>query len=242
MFLRSSLRSSLVLAVASFLNLLVLPANPVWAQTSPTAAPVQADDQRPLSPAQIALFETPHLQNVRQTLTLDYAVVRDGPAAFTDKVAVHVSQIRPDGSKDLRFDFLSGSRRVAYPELDGFRGNPLLMLVMERDVLEMKQTLGLSAAYFRNAIREAFVDAATVADTQVNFDGKMLPAREVSVQPFAHDARLQRLPTVQSKRYTFVLADGIPGSIAEIHVEMPADSTTNLPPFSERFTFQGTEP
>ena len=145
----------------------------------------QAADQRPLSPAQIALFETPHLQNVGQAETLRYQFVRQGPDGFTDNVALHVRQIHPDGTKDLSFDFLTGERRVPYPELDDFRGNPLLMVLLDRDVLEMKQTLGLSATYFRNHIREAFVDHATDDATSFMLDGQRVPAQVVTVKPFA---------------------------------------------------------
>ena len=214
------------------------------AQTPRSEAPAQvapADDPRPLSAAQIALFETPHLQNVRQPLTLDYDFVRGEPNGFTDKIAVHIRRINPDGSKDVSFDFLTGSRKVNYPELDAFHGNPLLMLIMERDVLEMKQSLGLSAAYFRNGIRESFVDRATVTDTAIPFEGRSVPAHRVSVQPFAQDDRFDRLPMVKQKRYSFILADAVPGGIAAISIEMPGDPAMQLPAYSEQVAFQGTE-
>ncbi len=207
------------------------------------AAPVDPpEDQRPLSPAQVALFETPHLQNVSQIETLDYKIVRDGPGGFTDKVALHVRGLRPDGAKDLSFDFLTGERRVAYPELDNFRGNPLLMLVLERDVLEMKATLGVSATYFRNEIRQSFVDRATIVDGEFVLDGKAIPVKLLSVHPFEHDSRLERLPSVQSKSYLFALSDQVPGTIAEIRIEMPANDQQKIPAVGERITFQGVAP
>lgn len=202
----------------------------------------QAEDQRPLSVAQVALFETPHLQNVGHAETLDYQFVREGPGGFTDRLAMHVLQIHPDRTKELSFDFLTGARRVAYPEIDNFRGNPLLMLVLERDAQEMKATLGLSATYFRNHIREAFVDRAVVASTEFSLGGKPVPARSVTVQPFADDTRLEHFPTVQNKTYTFVLSDSVPGTLAEMRIEMPPDEAMKLPAFVQRVTFQGVEP
>ena len=239
-----SLRSFNRLSLALLLGTAFLAGRPVLAQSDQASSASQtaaAEDQRPLSPAQIALFETPHLQNVRQPETLDYEIVRSGETGFTDKILVHVRAIRPDGSKDLSFDFMSGPRRLVYPELDSFRGNPLVMLTLERDVLEMRATLGLSAAYFRNRIRQSFVDQALVADTQVSIAGQMVPGRAVTVRPFARDDRLNRLPTVQNKSYVFVLADGVPGGIAELRIEMPGDPLTHLPPYSERISFVGTE-
>ena len=215
-------------------------ASPAFSQAALPSDPPA--DTRPLSPAQIALFETPHLRNVSQSGTLGYQVVREGAAGFTDTVAMHVRQVNPDGTKDLSFDFLTGPRRVAYPELDQFRGNPILMLMLERDVLEMKQTLGLSATYFRNRIRESFVEHATVAEGTFTLGGRAMPARLLTVRPFAGEARLERLPSVQQKTYVFVLADGVPGMIAEMRIAMPANPAMQVPAFAERITFQGVAP
>ena len=199
------------------------------------------DDTRPLSPAQLALFETPHLQNVSQAGTLIYDFTRDGPAGFSDTVAVHVRRVNPNGTKDLTFDYLTGPRRVQFPELDGFRGNPLLMHTLERDTLAMKDALGVSSNYFRNRIREAFV-AAGVSDGTFTLDGKEVPARIVVLRPFKDDPRLQRLTSVQAKTYTFVLSDAVPGTVAEIRIEMPADGPMAAPAFAERTTFKGLTP
>lgn len=209
---------------------------PAFAQGAPTV-----EDARPLSPAQIVLFETPHLNNINKPETLDYDFVRDGEAGFSDRVAVHVRRVNPDGSKDLSFDYLTGPRQVHFPELDKFKGNPLLMLTLERDTIGMKEALGVSHNYFRNKIREAFV-SATVSDGTFTLDGRTVPARVVVVKPFEHDARLQRMASVQAKTYTFVIADDVPGSVAEIRIEMPADGPMAAPAFAERVTFKGVEP
>ena len=211
-------------------------AHPAFAQGAPPA-----EDARPLSPAQVVLFETPHLRNVTRAETLAYDLIRDGAAGFSDKVAVHVRRVNPDGSKDVAFDYLTGSRRVAFPELDKFRGNPLLMLTLDRDTVAMKESLGLSTHYFRNKIREAFVTAA-VSDATFMLDGKSVPAQSVTVQPFKNDARLQRIASVQAKSYTFLFADAVPGTLAEIRIEMPADGPMAAPAFAERIVFKGVEP
>jgi hypothetical protein len=228
------------LCVITLLGASLVCSTPAFAEDVPQDT--QSVDPRPLSPAQIALFETPHLQNIGQAETLDYQFVREGPAGFTDTVAMHVRKIHPDGAKDLSFDFLSGAHRIEYPELDDFRSNPLLMLVLERDVVEMKQTLGLSAAYFRNHIREAFVDRTTVADTAFALNGETIPAHLLTVHPFADDQRLERLPSVQAKTYSFVLSDQVPGMIAEMRIEMPANIAQQLPAYTERMTFERVEP
>ena len=205
------------------------------------ASPPQPDT-RPLSPAQIALFETPHLQNVAHPETLRYTYRRVGPDGFADTVDVHVQAINPDGSKNLTFDYLSGAHRVGFPEIDHFHGNPLLMLALDRDVAAMKAAVGLSATYFRNRIRESFVEAATVTDGTTQLDGAPTPARIVTVQPFAHEQRLERIASLQAKTYTFVLANSVPGMIAEIRIDTPEDKALHAPAMSEQITFAGVQP
>lgn len=208
----------------------------------PALAQPLPDDTRPLSAAQIALFETPHLRNVDHALTLAYGFVRDGEAGFSDRVAVHIRRVNADGTKDLAFDYLTGDRQVRFPELDRFRGNPLLMLTLERDASEMKDKVGLSTSYFRNRIREAFVTGASLTDATFPFAGQAVPAREITVRPFETDRRLERIPSLQAKSYTFVLADAVPGTIAEIRIAIPADPAMAAPAFHQRTVFLGVKP
>lgn len=198
-----------------------------------------AAEDRPLSPAQMALFDTPHLSNVTRPETLSYDYARVGPDAFADKILVEIKQINPDGTKDLTFDYLTGAHHVAFPAIGDFRGNPLLMLVLDRDVAMMSTALGMSEAYFRNRIRESFLDGAVVTDTTVSVGGTDSPARTVVVTPFAHEQRLERIPSLQAKTYAFTLAQAVPGMIAVIRIDTPSDAALHAPEFSERITFAG---
>ncbi len=200
------------------------------------------EDSRPLSAAQIALFETPHLRNVARAETLDYSYVREGPAGFTDKIALHIRRVNADGTKNVAFDYLTGERQVRFPELDNFQGNPLLMLALERDVNDMKGQVGLSTSYFRNKIREAFVTKAAVTQATFDLQGATVPAQVITVQPFEGDQRLERIPSLQAKTYSFVLADAVPGMLAEIRIGTPADTKMDAPAMSQRMTFIGVEP
>lgn len=203
---------------------------------------LRAADVTPLSPAQQALFETPHLSNVVRPETLTYTYSRIGPGAFSDTIAVRVTDINADGTKDVTFDYLTGPRHVVFPAIDNFRGNPLLMLVLDQDVTMMKTALGMSEAYFRNRIRQSFLDAATVTDTTIAFDGAAVPARTIVVTPFAHEQRLERIPSLQAKTYAFTLAESVPGMIASIKIDTPRDPTLQAPELSDQITFAGLHP
>lgn len=224
-------------------RLAIAPAPIVALAAALIVAPAAAQtDNRPLSPAQIALFETPHLDNIGRPETLEYQFRREGAGAFSDSIAERIEKIHPDGSKYVGFDFLSGEHRVPFPAVDHFRGNPLLMLFLERDVREMRDDTGIAAAYWRNRIREAFVDRARMAETEISLHGKSLPARQVVLRPFGDDPRLKSLPGIRDKTYTFVLSEAVPGMIAELATEEPANPATGEAGSAERITFAGEKP
>jgi hypothetical protein len=206
------------------------------------AALAQDHDDRPLSPAQKALFETPHLKAIDHPETLQYQFQRTGRDPFTDTVDVHIENIHPDGTKYVSFGFLTGEHHVFYPAVDNFRGNPLLMVFLEHDVQEMKDQIGIAAAYFRNQVRDAFVDHATMSDSTVELGGKILPAHKITLTPFAADQRLEKLPSMQGKTYSFVLSDQVPGQLEALEVDVPADPANNVPAWSEKLTFAGEKP
>ena len=228
MTLRGGVRAGAVLLLAG-LSLAAAPAPP---QT----------DEIPLSPAQILLFETPHLQTIDHPVFLDYGFHREGPDAFNDQVTERIDEIHPDGTKHVSVNFLSGERHQFFPAVDNFRGNPLLMFFLERDVLQMRAQFGLPAAYFRDRMRAAFIDHAAVEDVSVTIDGKAVPARRITLRPFADDPRLANLPAVRNKTYIFVLADAVPGMLQELQANMPADPSANAPAFREEIVFKGERP
>jgi len=237
----NSHRTGAVLGRAARMTLPLLAALLISINASAQAPDPDLRD-RPLSAAQTALFETPHLQAIAHPETLEYRFQRTGIDPFADKVALHIEQIHPDGSKYVSFDFLSGEHHVFFPAVDNFRGNPLLMLFLEHDVQEMRQQIGIAAAYFRNKVRDAFVDRATVADARVEIGGKFLPARRITLQPFADDQRFEKLPAIQGKTYSFVLCDQLPGQIQALEVEIPADPDSKAPAWSEQIVFAGEQP
>ena len=212
------------------------------AGATPARAADDQPDARPLSPAQVALFMTPHMKNIEHPETLQYSFTRDGASGFTDTVSERITSVHPDGSKAVSFEFFTGERRKPFPGVDDFSGNPLLMVFLENDVNTMRDTLGVSATYFRNRVREAMVDRATVAATTYTLDGKPVAAQEVTVQPFAGDQRFDRLPTVQAKTYRFILSDAVPGGLAEISTAMPADAAQDIPAAGEKIVFAGVAP
>ena len=194
----------------------------------------------PLSPAQLALFASDHLHAIDTPTIIRYSFAASGgTGGFSDSVAIGV-QPRPDGTKDIRIDFLSGDRHLPFQPVNGFKGNPVLMFFLERDVLEMHKATGGSALYFRNRIRGALLDGATTGPVTVAIEGREQSGTEVTLMPFREDPMIARFAAFRDKSYRFVLVDAVPGTVYQIATLVPASGA--VADRSETMTFAGTEP
>jgi hypothetical protein len=197
----------------------------------------QAEDQ-PLSPAQIALFESDHLKGIAKPVRLDYAFEhRGGAGDYVDKVSADIREVHEDGGKDVAVDFLSGERQMSFPPVNGFHGNPLLMYFLEHDVIEMRQATGGAATYFRNRIRRAFADGAEMQPVEVTVDGRQQSATEITITPFRNDSLAERFPGVAERTYHFILCDAVPGTLYQISTATPKSAAPSA--FEESMTYSG---
>src|SRR5689334_21109422 len=84
---------------------------------SATLVPVAAfagDEAPPLSPAQVALFESDHLHSIDAAERLQYRFDHEASAladVYVDQINLDVRP-RADGAKDLWVEFLTGKHRV----------------------------------------------------------------------------------------------------------------------------------
>jgi hypothetical protein len=205
-------------------------------------APARAEEGTPpLSPAQAALFDTPHLASIRAPVDLDYSFLREenGHRTVEDRITMEVRVVHEDGRHDVYPDMLTGERHIAFPPALGFHGNPLLMFALERDTHELATATGGAPSWFRNRIRHAFAEGATLHETQLHGTGAAegAPALEIEITPFRGEARARRY---QECRYVFLLSQAVPGGIAEIRsILPPAEGSGEV---VETIRFSGTRP
>lgn len=201
-----------------------------------------ATDTRPLSAAQIALFETAHLQNITHPITLEYRFRREGADGFTDRISEKIEQLHADGTKYVDFVYLTGRHRVRFPAIDNFHANPLVMIFLQHDVDDMQKATGIPSGLFRHIIREALVDQAHVNDDTLTIDGKPTAAKRITLQPFLNDPRFANLAQIREKIYTFVIAEDVPGMIEELKAAEPNNPSTGLGKLVEQITYAGEQP
>jgi hypothetical protein len=175
---------------------------------------------QPLSPAQLALFETPHLLALQRPTRLDYDFLREeeGRDPVSDRIRLEVRPGEDAARRDVTVEFLTGPRNLPYPPARGFRGNPLLLFALDRDVRELAAATGGAMHWFRERIRRAFAEGAERQEVVAEVAGGRHPATEFSIRPFEGEPRARRF---RARRYGFVVAEAIPGAVAAIRSETP---------------------
>ncbi len=178
-------------------------------------------DTQPLSPAQLALFETPHLATLQAPTRLEYDFLREeeGRDPVSDRIRLEVRPGEDAGRRDVSVEFLTGPRNLPYPLARGFRGNPLLLFALDRDARELAAATGGSMHWFRERIRRALADGAEQRPAVFDAGGTRHPATEFGIRPFEGEPRARRF---RARRYSFVMADAIPGAVGAIRSETPA--------------------
>lgn len=205
------------------------------------AGPAAAQDRSSYTPAQLALFDRPHLQNITAPATLTYRFTYQGSKeqSFEDQVTMAVTAIAADGGKDLHFQYLTGERQQPYGDLRDFHGNPLIMLFLQSDVTEMGRMTGGGAGYLRNRIRIAFLESAELEPSQVEHEGRQLAAERIVIRPFVKDPHREQMGRLADKSYEFLLVPEIPGGLYRIQARVPA-GLDGSPAIESSLTFAGS--
>lgn len=195
------------------------------------------DARAAMSPAQLALFETPHLASLRPPLRLDYAFRRDeeGKEPVADTISLAIRASAGGVCCDVSPEFLTGPRALRYPPAPGFGGNPLLLFALDRDTRELSAATGGTPTWFRNRFRQALATAAELRPAEIEHDGRRVPASVITLSPDPGEARAGRY---QHRVYAFTLSEAVPGSVHAIRAELPATGEAGA--VVESIAFAGT--
>lgn len=203
------------------------------------------DVRSTMSPAQLALFETPHLAGLRPPLRLLYAFRREEPGKDPVVDAIRLALRASAGSDggagccDVWPEFLTGPRAIRYPPASNFRGNPLLLFALDRDTRELSAATGGTPTWFRNRFRHALAVAAELRPAEIEHDGRRVPASVIAVLPYKGEARAGRF---QDRLYAFTLSEAVPGWVQSIRTELLANGDAAAGAVVESIAFAGTAP
>jgi hypothetical protein len=179
------------------------------------AGPARAED---ISRAEQLVFMGDHLSALHPPLSLNYGLEETGPGAHAKPERLRLSlKARDDGGCCAVTAEEEGGTSFGFlAPVDNAKANPVILYFLERDIRQMQAQTGGQSNYFRRLIRLSLVDQATVAETTVRYGGRDVPAEEVRVVPYAHDAHVAAFGPLAQKAYTFVLAKDVPGGVFQI--------------------------
>ena len=194
-----------------------------------------------------ALFDSPHMQNIKVPGSLNYQYMKTGISEQLkeDKISVNITNISDTGRTDQAYDFFSGENKRPYQDRTKLIGNGIFMLFLEWDVHELERQTKGSWRYFQRRIRWAMAAGAEKKEVLIAYQGRELKGTQYTIQPYANDEKSARHGSHANKYYTFTLSDGIPGTIYEIRTIVPkgkiwqeGDALIT----DERLTFTGFTP
>ncbi len=196
-----------------------------------------------LNEAQLLVFYGNHLKGVPKGSLLDYGFesVTQDAERFTDHIEIKVTDVIGEDKRDLEFNFLTGDHHIDFTPAKAYKGNPVIIHFLERDIALMAKDTGGSNGYLRNRIRDSFKAPDKVHDVTFTHDGKQMRGTEVIVTPFIADRYAEKLKLYEHKRYEFIFSDQVPGGIYRIHTQVPDENGTTIL-IDENMTFKTITP
>lgn len=195
------------------------------------------------SAAEQALFLDNHLGKLKPPLTLHYRYRKTGTLEepFEDKVEVML-KARDNGSCcAASAKFLTGTRAMQQPDVDGAEGNPAVLYFLERDIHEMQRLTKGKANYFRKRIRMAIYQGAAIRSVTLPYRGRPVEVQEVSISPYLDDPTRSRYEDLANKQYVFLLSKAVPGGIYGIRSRIDAKTADAPALIVEEMVIDGAE-
>jgi hypothetical protein len=206
----------------------------------PQAAPEKRAD---FSPAERALFMSDQLSALKSPKTLSYRYRKAGSLepGFDDTVKINVRK-QADGQCCVASgEFLSGERRLAMPDAEDAKGNPVILFFLERDIREMQRLTKGQPNHFRKQIRMAIFEGAAVRDVSLAYNGKAVAGREFVISPYLNDPNRPRFESLATKQYTFTLSDAVPGGVYSIRAQVAGSAAAGAPLLLEELHVAGAD-
>jgi hypothetical protein len=198
------------------------------------------------SSAERKIWLDAHLDNINSPARLYYEFVKTGSYedGFTDSVYLDVIEINEDGSKNTTLEFFTQDRKqkAGAENLNFIKGNPVIGVYMQGDVMDMNRLTEGSWRYFQKQIKFAISDDAKIETVSFSFNGKSIEGEKVTITPYVNDPRRRQFQNFANKRYEFIFSKHIPGSLYQIKTITPGSSGSDKEPLlKETLTLQNVE-
>ena len=190
-----------------------------------------------LNEAQSLIYDRAHLATLSagDEVVYRYAANLGEGGAIEDTARLQIEGETDAERRDVTLDFLSDERRLALPRFDGYRGNPVLIAMLEHIAQSLGQTSGGGALYFRNRIRDGIAgESAVIEPGSTAFGEADIETTSLAFEPFRGDAYLGARPGFGNARFRIVFSDDVPGGVVSVAAssgapsDAPADEITSF--------------
>ncbi|MCP4877304.1 MAG: hypothetical protein GY896_17730 [Gammaproteobacteria bacterium] len=191
-----------------------------------------------LNAAQNLVYGTAHLSNTRagQQIIYRYRSQKSADDIVKDRVLLSVSKSHDDDKRDVVLDFLSAERHMPLPDFNGFRGNPVIIVMLEHIAQGFGRETGGGVLYFRNRIRDALAkDSTSIEEIKMIYDTRTINAKRVSFAPFVDDSYLAEKPEYTGARFSIILSAEVQGGVVSIAVK---SGQNNVADFERELVFE----
>jgi len=174
-----------------------------------------------LTPAQGLVYDTAHLANTSAGQQIIYVYrgwIADGEVV-EDRASLSITRSHPGDKRDVTLDFLSAERHLPLPDFTAFRGNPVIIAMLEHIAQSFGRETGGGVLYFRNRIRDALAgSAARIEKIEVAYGTGTINATKLSFMPFAGDPYLAEKPEYTGSVFSITLSEDVPGGVLGVAV------------------------
>jgi len=187
----------------------------------------QASAFEKLTEAQTWIYDHGHLANTSegQVLSYSYSSQDDASLSVDDAASLSITGTHDDGRRDVQIDFLSDERHLPLPPFSGYRGNPVIIAMLEHIAQSISSQTGGGALYFRNRIRDALASEDVELEEQIiTYNDNEYTATRITFYPFVNDEHIGADELVRQSRFSIALSDDVPGGVFSVEATASRDA------------------
>ena len=180
-------------------------------------APAKAFEK--LTAAQSLVYDRAHLSNTTagQQIVYGYRGQVTPDEVIEDQVVLKVSKEHADNRRDVALEFLSAERRMFLPDFTAYRGNPVIIAMLEHIAQNLGRATGGGVLYFRNRIRDALATHEVgIEAVDSEYNGQTVDATRITFMPFVGDSYLAQQPEYTAANFSILLSDFVPGGVVGV--------------------------
>lgn len=184
-----------------------------------------------LTRAQSLIYDNSHLSNTSagQEINYRYRNLSSANEIINDRVLLSIKKTHDGEKRDVSLDFLSAERHMAFPDFTAFRGNPVIIAMLEHIAQGFGRETGGGVLYFRNRIRDALARGdIKIEQVNVKYSGRQVAATRMLFSPFINDVYLVEKPEYTKAVFSITLSNAVPGGVVGIAVKSAQSGSSSI--------------